>query len=184
MPTENELKYIIDCSGEAFMEISQATDEIYSIDQAYLQSGKGWNVRIRRHFGPRDRDPVYTYTYKQKVNGRIIEIETGIDERDYYDLFGASHERLRKTRYVITDGFLRWEVDWFLHPKTKNHYFSLVEVELPEGVSRPHRIPDIIKKHLLSTEPVANKTFSSRKLSSPEYAAHVYENFLEGLDDE
>ncbi len=175
MPTENERKFVLFNEPIVLSNIAQQATRILSIEQAYIQSGKKWNFRIRKTFGIHYDEPIYHATYKHKIGGRVVEIETALDERDYDDLFSQARTVLNKTRYVIPAGSLRWEIDFFYDVRRSNVYFVLAEVELPENVSKPPYIPSIIQDHLLFEVPEDDNNFSSVKLTDMEYAIEKYD---------
>ena len=179
MPTENERKYVLINEPPVVQEISKRADRLLAIEQAWLHHGKHWNFRIRKTFGPHYPDPIYNATFKQHVSKRLIEIETDIDERDYFDLLKQTDSILQKTRYVIPVGALKWEVDLFYDKKRSNLYFVMAEIELPEGTTNPPSIPDFISNNLLFEVPVDNTKFSSRKLQNIEHAIEMYNQLFE-----
>ena len=170
MPTENERKYVLLIEPNVQQLIAKKANRLLAIEQGWIHHGEGWNIRVRKTFGPHYPDPRYQATFKQDVPSRLIEIETDIDERDYYDLLKLSDSVLQKTRYVIPVGVLKWEIDFFYDSKRSNLYFVMAEVELPEGILNPPSIPDFISDHLLFEVPSDNTKFSSRKLQNIEYA--------------
>lgn len=180
MPTENERKYVLLNEPIVLSDIARQSTRILSIEQAYIQNGNGWTFRIRKTFGIHYDEPIYHATYKHKINGRVVEIETSIDERDYDDLHSQSIAMLNKTRYVIPAGSLKWEIDFFYDVKRSNVYFVLAEVELPEKVSNPPYIPDIIQQYLLFAVPEDNNKFSSAKLTDMNYAIQKYNEITGG----
>lgn len=179
MPTENERKYVLINEPKVVHEIATKANRILAIEQAWLYHGKNWTYRIRKIYGPHYPDPIYKATFKQKVQKRLIEIETDIDERDYYDLLNLSDTILHKTRYIIPVGALKWEVDLFYNEKRSNLYFVMAEVELPEGTKGPALIPSFISDNLLFEVPADNIEFSSRKLQNIEYAIGTYNQLFE-----
>ncbi len=120
-------------------------------------------VRIRRQ---RDRDnkDVHILTTKQRVDGKIIEVEKKISSSDYNELIKVSDGMVKKIRYVVGG----WEVDFF--KDGTETYFVMAEIELPDGVKEPKRLPRFISDHLLLAVPVNDCRFSSKKLSDVEYA--------------
>ncbi len=183
MPTENERKYVLINEPVVLSDIARQAKRILSIEQAYIQSGEKWNFRIRKTFGVHYDEPIYHATYKHKIDSRVVEIQTALDERDYDDLSSQAFIIFNKTRYVIPAGSLKWEIDFFYDIKRSNVYFVLAEIELPEKVSRPPYIPDIIREHLLFEVPEDNNKFSSVKLADMDYAIREY-NILIGGDHE
>ena len=171
MPTENERKYILLNEPSVIHSIAKKAQKILAIEQAWLHNGKGWNLRIRKTFGPHFSEPKFYLTYKQNTDKRLIEIETEIEERDYYDLLKlSSNTTLQKTRYVIPVGVLKWEIDLFYDKKRTIPYFVMAEVELPEGTKTPKIIPNFVLDNLVLEVPIGNNQYSSRKLQDIEYA--------------
>lgn len=186
MPTENELKYVLTNEPMVLQQIAKIAKKILSIEQAYIQSGSGWNFRIRKTFGVHYSEPIYHATYKHKINGRVVELQLMIDERDYFDLLSVASNILYKTRYVIPIGAFNWEVDFFYDYKHTAPYFVLAEIELPEKITKPPFIPSFIQENLLFAVPIDNNEYSSKKLSSIKYALKKYGELIrkEGLDHE
>ncbi len=183
MPTENERKYVLVNEPIVLSNIAQQAKRILSIEQAYIQSGDEWNFRVRKTFGVHYDEPIYHATYKHKINERVVELQIALDERDYDDLLSQAFIVFNKTRYVIPAGSLKWEIDFFYDTRRSNVYFVLAEVELPERVSRPPHIPDIIQEHLLFEVPEDNNEFSSVKLADMNYAITKYDELIGDGDD-
>ena len=185
MSTENEKKYVLNIQGmdTVFFEEADITNTIL-IDQAYIQTGKGWTYRIRRSIVKIDGELKISYQscFKKKVTDRVIEIESKIDLRDYNDLYETTDITLQKVRHLIEDNGLVWEIDFFYVGVQTDIYFVMAEVELPEGVEAPERIPEILLKHLVHEVGIGEKGFSSKKLCSTEYANGLYER-LTGVVD-
>lgn len=179
MPTENERKYVLLNEPAVIDRVAKKAQKIYAIEQAWVQYGKGWNLRIRKKFGPILSEPKFYLTYKQNTNKRLIEIENEIEERDYYDLLKLTDSILQKTRYVIPIGALNWEVDLFFDSKRSNVYFVMAEIELPEGTHKPKAVPDFVLDNLLFEVPIDNNQFTSRKLQDIEYAVGLYNSIIE-----
>lgn len=117
-------------------------------------------------------------TYKQKVGGRVIEIQKKISQRDFEDLWEIAINKLEKIRYhfVVKKDYL-WEVDFFLDKKDKP-YLALAEHEMPEAQEEPDFIPSLISKHLIFAVPLSDTRFSSRRLAEVSYAKNLYNSFL------
>jgi len=184
MPTENERKYVLYNDPAVIHEIAKKAQKLLAIEQAWPHNGPKWSVRIRKVSGPHFSNPQYFMTYKRKVSQRLIEIETVIEERDYYDILNSSDTNktiLQKTRYIIPSGALKWEVDLFYNQKRTEIYFVMAEIELPEGVMAPVSVPDFIKTNLLFEVPYDNTSFTSRKLQDIEYASSSYNKLMESV---
>lgn len=177
MPTENERKFVLTLECEN--EISELEGDVYLLRQGYLAFSKGMSLRVR------SAEPIskkgkkkYRLCYKQKVNGRVIEIEKKIDARDFDDLWSVSLSKLEKERHVISFNKAIWEVDFF---KTAQHetYFALAEHEMPEGQLAPSIIPSIIRENLLHIVPLDDDGYSSKRLACVRHARKTYKQFIE-----
>jgi len=174
LPTELEYKTMIsleivnDFDHLTLLEISK---NYYDIKQGYLDSGDGMTTRIRCIDNQK-----WILTFKQKVGDRIIEIEQELDDRDGQDLWSICVRKLKKNRYVIEDNGIKWELDFFKNGN--NIYFVLLEVELPEGSSRPKTVPDFIKEYVLYEVPLTDSQFSNRLLSEVDFATEIHKQYF------
>lgn len=171
MPTECEKKYVLDLDTEdKFQKLSCNKAKLL---QGYLFSSKGTSLRCRKmknkHF----------LTLKSTVNGRVVEIENQIDERDFNDLWTQCMNKLEKVRYVCSDDKNQvWEVDFFKDHNSTN-YFCLAELEMPEGQKEPEFIPKFIKNNLLFEVPLTDCRFASKLLADIRYATDIYKQLKE-----
>jgi CYTH domain-containing protein len=182
MPIEHELKFVLDPKNEdsyinRLGEFHGVTH--YRMIQGYLDG----NVRVRK------REPVgcqpnlhaeHFFTYKTKVNGEQVEIETHIDPRDYDRLWSKVDRILMKERVAVpsTDGNI-WEIDFF---KAENHngsYFIMAEVELEQGEMNPG-IPDFIEECLIHRVELGDKRFNSKNLTKPYTALELLDKIKNG----
>lgn len=160
MPTENELKYLLDKSCEE--EIRKISIGEFYIVQGYFA------VNISRenemYTRVRSKNDKYFFALKTKVNDRLIEVEKELDERDFKDLWLLVETSLKKIRYTIKNNKELWEIDFF---KTESNqtYLAIAEVELPEGVLRPTSVPDFIKNNLIINTPLDSKVYSNYSLA-------------------
>ena len=168
MPTENERKWLLrlDCKEDL---LDDAYDQRY-IRQGYLGFAKGVSLRVR------DTNSKYEMTFKQKVNNRVVEIETKIDKRDFEDLWSVAVNKLEKIRYMISTKHGLWEIDTFLD---HNHetYIVVAEHEMPEGQLEPKSIPKIITNNLVYAVPLDDDRFASKRLADVKYARELYKEF-------
>jgi len=184
MPTENELKFVLDLSFAQDLkdkkvqitELERLLAEPDPIKQAYLYGDTSLSVRIRGVYHAVEH---FSLTLKQKLNDRTVEVEAEIPERDFKDLWDTSTEHLIKDRhflYVTRDGTdYMWEIDLF-RDENGRCYFVQAEHEMPEGQAEPLFIPDLIQRYLLHAVPRKyTGDFSSRKLSDVGYAEHMYD---------
>ena len=191
MPTENERKYVLFRDRKVLESIETRAKKQLHIEQHILKEGSGWVYRIRRSvpcdgpINPKFADPQYMATFKQHVNGRLVELNHEIDKRDYEDLKTKSLGQIIKTRHLLPYGLHIWEVDVFYNGPIQNDpFFIMAEVELDEGDEAPPHVPDFITDHLLYEVPIDVKGFSNKKLRNVEYAEAVYQNLLEGHKNE
>lgn len=186
MPTENERKYLLNLYSQ--QEFVKSANDSYLIKQGYLFSKKGCTLRLRELIDLKDdKTKKRQLTYKQKVNGRIVEIEKKIDHRDFEDLWQLANSKLEKIRYHFLfkkgkEKYL-WEVDFFLDGDGYT-YFALAEHEMPEGQLEPEFIPPIISKNLLYAVSNHDMRFSSKKLACITYAKNLYKSFSENHYDQ
>lgn len=169
MPTENELKYLLNLNSQK--TFSKAADECYFIKQGYLHSKKGMTLRVREINDMDGNALKRQLTYKQKISSRLIEIEKKISQRDFEDLWEITSNRLEKIRYHLVVKKKKkylWEVDFFLHDGKP--YIALAEHEMPEDQMEPDFIPDLICKNLVFAVPANDTRFSSKKLADVPYA--------------
>jgi CYTH domain-containing protein len=167
MPTENEIKFILEFKDteERYQKLAESKTWIL---QGYLFSNKGTSLRLRKMKNK------YYLTLKSNVNGRVVEIENQIDERDFNDLWPQCMNKLEKVRYVVRDKQNQsWEIDFFKDHNGVN-YFALAELEMPEGQLAPALVPRFIKENLLFEVPLTDCRFASKLLADVRYANDLY----------
>lgn len=175
MPTENERKYVLNLSCEDDFASVKTKLNIW---QGYLISTKGVTVRLRRSQNCKKRSIECTLAVKTTVQGRNIEIENKITKRDFDDLWEVSLNRLVKTRYVMMCAGLKWDVD-FLKDYQDKTYFAIAEVELPENVTSPVFIPDLVNNNIIFKVDLNDTRFNNKLLSDARYATKIF-NSLKG----
>lgn len=160
MPTENELKYLLDASCEE--QISQLATEKFDIVQGYFAV----NVSNRQpmYTRVRSKNDKYFFTLKVRNEERTIEVEQEIDSRDFNDLWKYVKNSIKKIRYVIKNEDEYWELDFFKNDENKT-YLAIAEVELPEGVTKPKSIPSFIKDNLTLNTPVDKNVYSNYSIA-------------------
>lgn len=182
MPTENEIKVVLDLSrtSELIDELRTSCVSIESINQGYLFGEHDQAARIRLHQVDGE-EPYHVFCYKKNVGSRLIEIEQNISERDFSDLWPDATNKLMKIRYLISfvygplsDKVSTWEVDVFFTGGSQP-YFCMAEHEMPEGQEEPEYYPEVIRKYLKFLVPKnLSSKFSSRLLSNSDYASQLY----------
>lgn len=189
MPTENERKYVL--SFDCEREVCQKARKIYEIKQGYLDSRSSMTTRIRRQRNIENDacKAKHYYTHKQKVNGRLIEIETKIDERDFNDLWTTTINKLTKIRYNLLFEHdcveYNWEIDFFKkETEFGNPYYIVVaEHEMEEGRSSPDWMPPMISRYLVHEVSPWDDRFSSRRLADENYAKQILKSIGENKGD-
>lgn len=165
MPTENERKYVLS-DAAAVRALWPDWDEIR---QGYLPG----DVRIRRQAssgGAHD-----TFTCKIAAAGRLIEIETVLeDPRDFDDLWPLTTRRIHKRRHSETDRHgLHWDVDLLLDADG-TCYFAMAECEMPEPMDAPPEVLAALVPFVAYAVPRERQgEFLNSRLADPVYAASL-----------
>ena len=167
MAIENELKYVLS-DGDALEARLAGKMAPQRIEQAYLAAG----TRIRRLDGE-----CCMFTYKHRLpDGTSVEIETAIEAR-FFDLLERDcQRRLRKHRYKLPAGAVRWDIDFFKSPADGSTYAAVAEAEMPVGMARPAEIHPALSRHMLFPVPRGDRRFSSFLLSDEGYARGLLAN--------
>lgn len=176
MPTENELKFMLEYKDteDKFRKLAESKAHIM---QGYLFFSKGTSLRLRRIKNK------YYLTLKSTVNGRVVEVENQIDERDFNDLWTQCMNKLEKIRYFLSDAHNQiWEVDYF-KDHNGNNYFCLAELEMPEDQQKPNYVPIFIRDNLLFEVPLTDCRFASKLLADVRYATDIYKQIKESTNE-
>ena len=165
MPTENERKYVL--SDAAAVQALWGPADWSEIRQGYL-AGDG---RIRRQTqGGVAQD---TFTAKIAAAGRLIEIETALeDPRDFDDLWPLTTRRIHKRRLSQIDRHgLHWDIDLLLDAAGVC-YFAMAECEMPEAMEAPPAVLPAIAPLVVYVVPRERQgEFLNSRLADPGYAA-------------
>lgn len=148
MPIENEQKYILDVKNPTkfFNYVRHlAGAESYQYKQGYLND----NTRIREIKNDDGTCGEWVFTYKNKINKNLIEIETNISERDFNQLWIKVSKVIQKNRVKVPFNNLIWEIDFITKPGSNDCYLVMVEVEMAEDAIDPGRLPDFVTDNLL-----------------------------------
>lgn len=185
MPIENERKYVLDVeqderAARKFLASLQDLPgtKVYEFNQGYLEG----SCRIRQSMPwSVDEQTVNYFTYKTKVNGEQVEIETQISEVDFDLLWLKVSKIVTKIRVVVPtlNGDV-WEVDFFRMANRKGFYLVMAEVELPQGVEKPNLLPAFIQSNLLHEVTFGDKRFNSKNLTKPAVVAELLEQIRNG----
>ena len=164
MPTENERKYVLDDPAAVLALWPRA--DWSEIRQGYLPG----DARVRRQTtGGSMAD---SFTYKITAAGRLIEIETGLEARDFDDLWPLTTRRVHKLRHTVTDpAGLLWDIDLLLD-ETGAFYWAMAECEMPETMEAPSSVLAALQPHVVYAVPRERQAeFSNARLSDPAHAA-------------
>lgn len=164
MPTENERKYVL-TDPEAILPLWDRVGW-NEVRQGYLPG----DARIRRKIT--EGRAGETFTYKMTAAGRLVEIETALDARDFDDLWPLTDRRVHKLRRTETDAHgLLWDIDLFLDDDGR-FYLAMAECEMPEGMGAPPAILPALADHVRYVVPPERQTeFVNARLADPAYVA-------------
>jgi CYTH domain-containing protein len=168
MPVENERKLLLDTSKslDLLKQLRKTDCKFYDITQGYL-NGAGRIRHVVPH-KPTDVDiEAYWFTYKAKVQGSTVEIETQINTHDYQKLFLIVKPWLIKTRTKIQDGAYTWDIDFFRTARQGAIYLAMAEVEMPEFETETPDTLDILKPYALKWIENGDKRFNNKNLCNP-----------------
>jgi CYTH domain-containing protein len=178
MPVEYELKFVLsDPDGHLRHNLAQVADS-FEIEQIYTPKG----ARLRRLREIPFEEISYTFTFKESINGKLLEFEDSVDAQDYELARSGAASELFKIRYKIPVDGGDWDVDFLMTGRPEEGgqvYFVMAELELPEGA--PWELLDILKPYLVLQVPYEDSTyFTNRKLCDVGYAREVTERYLAG----
>lgn len=178
MPIENERKFILDIKNPSSFKTTLANWPITNICE-YRQGYLNDNTRIRE-ISHQGEVIDALFTYKKKINGKLIEIETSISPDDFKALWTQVHKVINKTRVAVSVGEYMWEVDFFIDQATRDYYLVMAEVELPDGLDMPDQIPDFITDNLLYLVPQTDLRFTNTRLGQPQIVKKILKDFRDG----
>lgn len=162
----------MDAPEGAFEKLADVKEDI---EQSYLICVKKQSARIRKSqasYPDGTSKSTFTFTFKQDIGNKTIEVETEIISQDYLLLKQGALLTFTKVRYDIDD----WEIDYFkFNGKT---YFVQAEIELPEDCHKPKTIHPLVQKHLLHVVKRGDGRFSSKKLGDVKYAKKLLQTLL------
>lgn len=178
MPIEHELKFVLkDSDGSLLTKLSGLYDT-HHLEQFYLSDGARFRRSQRVALGAIQADPAeHIFCYKQKISGKVLEIETAVSSEDYDLAMVAANSQLRKMRFKVPVKNGVWDIDYFLSDAPGSHdsivYFVMAEYEHEKGT--PVEVLDVLAPHVRLAVPHNNShQYSSRKLCDREYARRLY----------
>lgn len=179
MAIENEFKFILQVSPELrdMLRHEEIPDDFEygycdRIEQFYLSD----HVRFRH---VPDAEHPHIFTFKQMIDGRLLEIETPVSAEDFDLAKKAATHGLKKERHVVyehlDEGSLKWEIDFLFDGEEQ--YFALVEIEVPEDSEVP-LFPPFLKPYLVQRVPQEhNIYFTNFRLTDVAYARTAVEEY-------
>jgi CYTH domain-containing protein len=175
MGVENEFNYCLhDPRGrlEARLRSMPAVRRL-EMRQGYLSN----DLRIRAMRDAATGDTEFVMSFKRSVDGRVVEVETPMDEADFRRLWKTCETTLRKTRYAYAEGDVHWDVDYFRTRKGET-YFVKAEAEVGADVTQCPDPSPALRGHVIAV-PGKRKGFSSRRLADEAYARPLLKGLLE-----
>lgn len=182
MPVEHEYKYILrDDNKELIKELCEKYP-IQHIHQVYCTKNNRFRAIVKE--GKKKTTAKWYHTFKKKINGEVLEIETEVAFEDYKMICEAENlGELHKIRFTIPQEHGQWDIDFLLTaPLAKGGevYFSCCECEQPKEFDVS--VPLILTKFIRFEVPHEHSTvFSNFKLSNQEYASTAIESNREIL---
>ena len=174
MPVEFEFKFVLKDAEKLLGQFRE--EDLIRIDQIYLKDG----ARFRRL--QQGQKVKHVFTYKNKIAGRLLEVETPISQDDFELAEQGKVRELHKIRVIFRDPHtaLVWDLD-FLLDANRQIYFAMAELEREEGNHSPVRIADMLKPHIELAVPYEDsRIFTNHKLTDQSYAATVLERYRAG----
>ena len=175
MPVENERKLLIRHSDPAqlLQTLKRSSDaETYDITQGYLSG----SARIRHVVPHRSTysDEQHLFTYKTKVGGNTVEIETEISIHDYEKLSLIVKPVVHKTRVKIRRNQYTWDIDFIKTPKSGSIYLVMAEVEMPEFETDVPEIIEHLSAHAVRWVDASDKRFNNRNLANVKKVTRLF----------
>lgn len=175
MAIENERKYVLDVPlPKRFMNQLSENNVSLALKQGYLND----QTRIRETM--ESGRSKYHFTFKQPVNGQLVEIETEITSLDFRLLWVKVDRVINKVRVVVPHDDLVWEIDFLFEENNQDIYLVMAEVELPDGVEEPSTVPSFISDNLLYMVPRNDYRFFNTRLVQPELVRKTIKDLKDG----
>ena len=176
MPVEHEYKYILESDNKDLIEELSSKYPTQHIHQVYCTKNNRFRAIVKQ--GKKKTTAKWYHTFKKKINGEVLEIETEIPKEDF-DMIqrGENLGELHKIRFTIPQEHGQWDIDFLLTAPLGQGgtvYFSCCECEQPKEFDVS--VPLLLTKYIRYEVPHENSTlFSNFKLTSQEYAANAVE---------
>ena len=175
MPVENERKLLIrhDTPSQLLHTLKQSSEaETFDITQGYLSG----SARIR-HVVPHRTNyssEQHLFTYKTKVGGNTVEIETEITIHDYQKLSLIVKPVVHKTRVKIKRNQYTWDIDFIKTPKSGSIYLVMAEVEMPEFETDVPEIIEHLIPYAVKWVEASDKRFNNRNLANVKKVTRLF----------
>lgn len=175
---ENERKLLLNCDDPGMLlrslkkiEGAQTSD----ITQGYLSG----SARIR-HVVDHNQSvgEKHLFTYKTKVSGATVEIETEISVHDYHKLFLVVKPIIHKTRIKFRLDPYTWDIDFFKTPKSGNIYLVMAEVEMPEFETEVPPVLEHLAPYSLKWIESSDKRFNNRNLANVKKVTRLFKELV------
>lgn len=177
MGIENERKFVLDVrTPEKFLNsLKHQGHTSRELRQGYLND----QTRIRQVTSAGEVLECL-FTFKQPVNGKLVEVETAISLEDFNTLWVKVGKVINKVRVEVPHGDFVWEVDFFIEEASREYYLVMAEVEMPDGMEMPDTIPAFITDHLLYLVPRTDKRFFNTQLVQPALVRKTIKDLKDG----
>lgn len=185
MAVETEFKFVLK-NPEALRDLLvKGGGDCNEIDQVYISKGARFrrSRRVRLNKGvldtPANFGAAYSFTYKQMIDGRLLEMEMTASREDFDLALKADIGRLRKLRFRVYFEGNTWDID-FLIDENNAIYFAMAEVEVyPEDAQCP-AVPKKLAPYVEFVVPREHSyIFTNARLTDREYADRVMEIYRE-----
>lgn len=176
MPVEHEYKYILNDDVEPLIKALTKKYPVQHIHQVYCT--KNNRFRAIAKVGKKKVSAKWYHTFKKKINGEVLEIESEIPSEDFQMIRNAENlGELYKIRYTIPQEHGQWDIDFLLTAPLAEggtRYFACCECEQPKNL--PVEVPKVLAKYIRWEVPHEHSTvFSNFKLADQAYAATAIE---------
>jgi hypothetical protein len=182
MPVEHEFKYILNEDNQKLREELAKKYPTQHIHQVYVTKNNRFRAIVKE--GKKKTTSKWYHTFKKKINGEVLEIESEVIVDDYKMICdGENLGELYKVRYTIPQEHGQWDIDFLLTAPLSQGgtiYFSCAECEQPKEYEVS--VPLLLTKYIKYEVPhESSSTFSNFKLSNQEYARTAIEDNLSVL---
>lgn len=182
MPVEHEYKYILNDDIQPLIDSLEGKYATQHIHQVYATKNNRFRAIVKQ--GKKKVTAKWYHTFKKKINGEVLEIESEIPSEDFEMIRKADNlGELYKIRYTIPQEHGQWDIDFLLTAPLREGgtiYFACCECEQPKEFEV--FVPKILTKYLRFEVPHEHSTlFSNFKLANQEYAKVAIDTHIDLL---